>query len=168
MRAADAGTGIIAGGPMRAIFEALGVQDVVAKSVGSSNPHNMIKATFDGLSSVRQPAHGGAAARQAKCPIWWRRREHEAEAAGVAVMAEQEKDPPCDPGRQPDRAPAKSQRATLIGLGLNKMNRTRELEDTPAVRGMIAKVPSLGSGRGERLTAALGGPERVRRGYQRR
>src|SRR5215470_514499 len=46
VRAAPQGTGIIAGGPMRAIFEALGVQDVVAKSVGTSNPHNMIKATF--------------------------------------------------------------------------------------------------------------------------
>ncbi|MFQ5954271.1 MAG: 30S ribosomal protein S5 [Kiloniellales bacterium] len=55
LRAAPAGTGIIAGGPIRAIFEALGVQDVVAKSVGSSNPHNMIKATFDGLEHVMAP-----------------------------------------------------------------------------------------------------------------
>jgi small subunit ribosomal protein S5 len=55
LRAASAGTGIIAGGPMRAIFEALGVQDVVAKSVGSSNPHNMIKATFEGLSRSVSP-----------------------------------------------------------------------------------------------------------------
>src|ERR687898_754308 len=47
LRAAPAGTGIIAGGPMRAVFEALGINDVVAKSIGSSNPHNMIKATFD-------------------------------------------------------------------------------------------------------------------------
>ncbi len=55
LRSAPAGTGIIAGGPMRAIFESLGVQDVVAKSTGSSNPHNMIKATFDGLTRVRSP-----------------------------------------------------------------------------------------------------------------
>src|SRR5271168_1792725 len=55
IRAAKAGTGIIAGGPMRAIFEALGVQDVVAKSVGSSNPHNMIKATFAALGHVTSP-----------------------------------------------------------------------------------------------------------------
>ena len=46
MRAAPPGTGIIAGGPMRAVFETMGVQDVVAKSIGTSNPHNMIKATF--------------------------------------------------------------------------------------------------------------------------
>ncbi len=55
LRTAEQGTGIIAGGPMRAIFEALGVQDVVAKSVGTSNPHNMIKATFEGLKSSQSP-----------------------------------------------------------------------------------------------------------------
>jgi small subunit ribosomal protein S5 len=55
LRAAPPGTGIIAGGPMRAIFEALGVADVVAKSVGTSNPHNMIKATFEALSRSTSP-----------------------------------------------------------------------------------------------------------------
>jgi small subunit ribosomal protein S5 len=55
LRSAAAGTGIIAGGPMRAVFESLGVQDVVAKSIGTSNPHNMIKATFSALTSVSSP-----------------------------------------------------------------------------------------------------------------
>jgi small subunit ribosomal protein S5 len=55
IRSAPAGTGIIAGGPMRAVFEALGVQDVVAKSIGTSNPHNMIKATFNALKDMRSP-----------------------------------------------------------------------------------------------------------------
>ena len=64
VRAAKPGTGIIAGGPMRAIFEALGVQDVVAKSVGSSNPHNMIKATFEALSHLTSPR--AVAARRGK------------------------------------------------------------------------------------------------------
>jgi small subunit ribosomal protein S5 len=55
LRNAPAGTGVIAGGPMRAVFEALGVQDVVAKSVGTSNSHNMIKATFDALKNCNSP-----------------------------------------------------------------------------------------------------------------
>jgi len=55
LRAAPAGTGIIAGGPMRAVFETMGVQDVVAKCIGTSNPHNMIKATFDALVGVASP-----------------------------------------------------------------------------------------------------------------
>lgn len=55
MRSAPAGTGIIAGGPTRAVFEALGVQDVVAKSVGSSNPYNMIRAVFEGLKESASP-----------------------------------------------------------------------------------------------------------------
>jgi small subunit ribosomal protein S5 len=55
LRAAPSGTGIIAGGPMRAVFEALGVSDVVAKSMGSSNPYNMVKATMDALSKTRAP-----------------------------------------------------------------------------------------------------------------
>jgi|SRR5579872_973473 len=64
IRAAKPGTGIIAGGPMRAIFEALGVQDVVAKSIGSSNPHNMIKATFAALARINSPR--AVAARRGK------------------------------------------------------------------------------------------------------
>ena len=55
LRAAPAGTGIIAGGPMRAVFEVLGIQDIVAKSIGSSNPHNMIKATFSALNRIQAP-----------------------------------------------------------------------------------------------------------------
>ena len=55
LRAAEAGTGFIAGGPMRAVFEALGIGDVVAKSLGSRNPHNMVKATFAGLSRCASP-----------------------------------------------------------------------------------------------------------------
>ena len=54
-RSAPAGTGIIAGGPMRAVFETLGVQDVVAKSTGSQNPYNMVKATFKALGRLQSP-----------------------------------------------------------------------------------------------------------------
>ena len=55
MRTAAAGTGIIAGGPMRAVFEILGLQDVVAKSIGTQNPYNMIRATIDGLTQESSP-----------------------------------------------------------------------------------------------------------------
>jgi small subunit ribosomal protein S5 len=51
----SSGTGIIAGGPMRAVFETLGVQDVVAKSLGTSNPYNMVRATFDALKNQMHP-----------------------------------------------------------------------------------------------------------------
>ncbi|MGY3437946.1 MULTISPECIES: 30S ribosomal protein S5 [unclassified Marinovum] len=55
MRTAPQGTGIIAGGPMRAVFEMLGIQDVVAKSTGSQNPYNMIRATLNGLTRESSP-----------------------------------------------------------------------------------------------------------------
>ncbi|MBF0093748.1 MAG: 30S ribosomal protein S5 [Alphaproteobacteria bacterium] len=55
LRSATPGTGIIAGGPMRAVFETMGVQDVVAKCIGTTNPHNMIKATFDALQLLMSP-----------------------------------------------------------------------------------------------------------------
>jgi small subunit ribosomal protein S5 len=55
LRTAAAGTGIIAGGPMRAVFESLGIGDVVAKSLGSRNPHNMVKATFAALEAAASP-----------------------------------------------------------------------------------------------------------------
>ncbi|MCB5411574.1 30S ribosomal protein S5 [Pseudogemmobacter faecipullorum] len=64
MRTAAAGTGIIAGGPMRAVFEMLGIQDVVAKSLGSQNPYNMIRATFEGLKKEASPR--SVAARRGK------------------------------------------------------------------------------------------------------
>lgn len=86
LRTAQPGTGIIAGGPMRAVFESLGVQDVVTKSMGSSNPYNMVRATFDALK--RQVSPRQVAARRGKkvADIVARRadqskREVEAEAA---------------------------------------------------------------------------------------
>jgi len=64
LRAAAPGTGIIAGGPMRPLFESLGIKDIVAKSTGSSNPHNMIKATFDAFKKSETPK--SAAAKRSK------------------------------------------------------------------------------------------------------
>ncbi|WP_323785958.1 30S ribosomal protein S5 [Thalassovita sp.] len=64
MRTAPEGTGIIAGGPMRAVFEMLGIKDVVSKSIGSQNPYNMIRATLDGLTKEASPR--SVAARRGK------------------------------------------------------------------------------------------------------
>ena len=64
LRAAPSGTGIIGGGPMRAIFEALGIQDIVSKSNGTSNPHNMVRATMDALQNIQSPRQ--IAARRGK------------------------------------------------------------------------------------------------------
>jgi small subunit ribosomal protein S5 len=64
LRSAPPGTGIIAGGPMRAVFETVGMQDVVAKSIGTSNPYNMVRATFDALKNEASPR--SVAARRGK------------------------------------------------------------------------------------------------------
>src|SRR3954453_10246964 len=83
LRAAPAGTGIIAGGPMRAVFETLGMHDFVAKSQGSSNPYNMVRATFDALSREDSP-RSVAARRNLKVSVLQSRRQvggAEAEAA---------------------------------------------------------------------------------------
>jgi small subunit ribosomal protein S5 len=79
LRAAPPGTGIIAGGPMRAVFETLGVQDVVAKSLGSSNPYNMVRATFDALKHQDSP-RSVAARRSIKVSALQARRRDAGEA----------------------------------------------------------------------------------------
>ena len=86
MRTAATGTGIIAGGPMRAVFEMLGVQDVVAKSVGSSNPYNMIRATIDGLVNESSPRM--VAQRRGKKVADILKRDEPAAAAGAVETAE--------------------------------------------------------------------------------
>lgn len=84
MRAAAPGTGIIAGGPMRAVFETMGVQDVVAKCIGTTNPHNMIKATFDALRMLMSP-RAVAAKRGKKVGEIIGRRDGAAAAAAAAA-----------------------------------------------------------------------------------
>jgi small subunit ribosomal protein S5 len=84
LRTAPAGTGIIAGGPMRAVFESLGVQDVVAKSLGSSNPYNLVRATFEALKREDSP-RSVAARRGLKIAVLQGRRQIEAaDASGEA------------------------------------------------------------------------------------
>ncbi|HTV32915.1 MAG TPA: 30S ribosomal protein S5 [Methylocella sp.] len=84
LRAAPAGTGIIAGGPMRAIFETLGIHDVVAKSQGSSNPYNMVRATFDALRREDSPRAVAARRNIKVSALQARRQGSETEAPSEA------------------------------------------------------------------------------------
>jgi small subunit ribosomal protein S5 len=85
LRAAVPGTGIIAGGPMRAVFETMGVQDVVAKSVGTTNPHNMIKATLVALKNLTSPRAVAAKRGKRVSDIVARRPGTNAAAAAAAA-----------------------------------------------------------------------------------
>jgi len=87
LRSAPPGTGVIAGGPTRAVCEMLGIQDVVAKSLGSTNPYNMVRATFEALKLQENPR--AVAARRGKKPseIIARRRDGAAEADAAETTA---------------------------------------------------------------------------------
>ena len=87
MRTAPQGTGIIAGGPMRAVFEMLGIQDVVAKSIGSQNPYNMIRATLDGLQKESSPRMVAQRRGKKVADILPKRDEAPAESSQVAEEA---------------------------------------------------------------------------------
>jgi len=84
LRSAPPGTGIIAGGAMRAVFEMLGVQDVVAKSVGNTNPYNVIRATFDALQHQENPRTSAARRNLKVSDIVARRRDASAQAEAAA------------------------------------------------------------------------------------
>lgn len=89
VRTAPPGTGIIAGGPMRAVFESLGVADVVTKSVGTSNPYNMIRATFDALQDQTSPKSVAQRRGKKVADLLGRGGASEAEAeADAAAIAE--------------------------------------------------------------------------------
>jgi len=87
MRTAPEGTGIIAGGPMRAVFEMLGIKDVVAKSTGSQNPYNMIRATLDGLVSSTSPRQVAARRGKKVADILPKRDEAPAASSQIAEEA---------------------------------------------------------------------------------
>ncbi len=87
LRTAPEGTGIIAGGPMRAVFEMLGVKDVVSKSLGSQNPYNMIRATIDGLKKEQSPRSVAQRRGKKVADILPKREDAPAEQSQVAEEA---------------------------------------------------------------------------------
>jgi ribosomal protein L30 len=136
MAPAPKGTGIIAGGPMRAVFEVMGITDIVAKSHGSTNPYNMVRATFDALKNATTPGQWRPSAAS-------RSKTSSLSAPKDIQMTKQEtKTVKVQLVRSPIGT-KESHRATVRGLGLRKLNSVSELQDTPAVRGMINKIDYL-------------------------
>ena len=132
LRSAPSGTGVIAGGPMRAVFEALGIQDIVAKSVGTSNPHNMIRATFQALKNASSPK---IIAYRRGLKLMRSLREEK-----VIKKVQMQK---LKLNKSEVQLVESQSKKILISLGLNKINRERILEDTPSIKGMINKVKHL-------------------------
>ncbi len=102
MKPATPGTGIIAGGPMRAVFESMGMRDVVAKSLGSNNPYNLIQATFEAFANMQTP-RGVAAKRGLKMNELRDRRV----SAGVPISSGEETSTEAKPAAKAEKAPAK-------------------------------------------------------------
>src|SRR3954466_3272128 len=131
LRAAPAGTGIIAGGPMRAVFETLGMQDVVAKSLGSSNPYNMVRATFDALKHQDSP-RSVASRRNIKVSTLQARRV----GGDAEVVGEEQDDLEFDDGqgRQDDQGGADRQRDPPPSLAARDADRAEAQQDRPRRR----------------------------------
>lgn len=131
MRPAAHGTGVIAGGAMRAVFESVGIKDVLAKSKGSSNPQNVVKATILALSQMRD-AYTVADQRGIELDKVFNGQTNLDKMAIVKIKQIKSKI------KQPAR-----QKKTLTALGVRKMHKVVEHEATPQIMGMIAKVQHL-------------------------
>lgn len=126
MQPASDGTGIIAGGAMRAVLEVAGVQNVLAKCYGSTNPVNVVRATVKGLAEMNSPADVAA------------KRGKTVEEILGQVMSEKNTIKVTLTKSASGRL--KNHVACVRGLGLRRIGHTVEVEDTPSVRGMVNKV----------------------------
>ena len=128
MQPASSGTGLVAGGAMRAVLESAGVKDVLAKSKGSSNPHNLVKATFAALKLLRDPRM--IAQQRGISPAPARITPTTITKIKITLVRSR-------------IGSDKRQVATLNALGLGKVNSSVEHETSPQIMGMVAKVQHL-------------------------
>ena len=153
LRPASEGTGVIAGGGVRAVLELAGIRDILAKSLGTTNPINMLKATVQGLQSLRRPeevaATRGLTISQVLPVASEATREEEAPAAEAAHQPQR--------NRSRRRRMAKLKitqtrsaigqnprnRGTLRALGLGRIGKTAEHAESPQLAGMLRKVRHL-------------------------
>ena len=121
MQPAGEGTGVIAGGAMRAVFEATGIHNVLAKSIGSTNPINVVKATVKGLESMYYPAQ--VALKEVKKQASYKLMSKIKVSQKLSLIGK-----------------TKKQIACIKGLGLKRINDSRVIENTPENLGMINTV----------------------------
>ncbi len=160
LRPASEGTGVIAGGGVRAVLELGGVRDILAKSLGTTNPVNMLKATVQGLQSLRRPEEVAKARGKTisdVLPIPKQQPEEAARRRQPRRSRPRSRSPPSPPRRRPAMAnktlritqvrsqigQSERHRGTLRALGLGKIGRSVERPESPQVAGMLRKVRHL-------------------------